>query len=351
MTPKKYQPTWKILAPVTRVSDIPALKKAGAQELYCGYISKKLSAKWPPAFNLLNRRGDQGNITDRDEFKKLADEAARQSMPLYITVNGLYTPEQYPALREMIRDIAEMPGVTGIIVADMGLLLTLKKSGFKKEIHVGTGGTTFNGATADLYAGLGASRVVFDRQLTAAEIKAAVDGISSDIGTEIFVLREGCGGFIDGFCTFLHCFETPNRETVDNKIFGTSYNTSFVKGCYQFVSGRTSGIFSVATSKPTGRRLQYTFNHNDFTGCRLCDLYDLQASGITALKIVGRGADPGLIVTPIAVVAQALSWLRQGALTRKEYTARCRKLFAVSCNNGRPCSRFSCYFSSRWVSR
>jgi hypothetical protein len=55
---KKYDKkvSQDFLAPFTSIEDVKLLKDAGADELYCGYVTEKLTKKWPLAFNILNRR-------------------------------------------------------------------------------------------------------------------------------------------------------------------------------------------------------------------------------------------------------------------------------------------------------
>jgi len=343
---------FKILAPVMRPGDIKTLKSSGASELFCGYVPGKLSEKWPVAFNVLNRRGDDGNITDHETFKDLASEAGAQGLPLFVTVNGLYTPEQYPLLMEMIGGLENLRGVEGVIIADVGLLLALKKMKFKKEIHMGTGGTCFNSATADLYAGLGASRVTLDRQMTGAEIRALLDNIRSGIGTEIFIHREGCGGFIDGFCTFFHCQEHPRQHKVGDKLISQSYNTGqYSRGCEIFWQKDKSSIYNVKTRRPAGSGVKRAAGSGLATECRICDLYELKGCSVTALKIVGRGCDAAQISRSVRFVAEALSYLGRGAVSRKEYTEKCQKLYSGMFNNNRRCSKYNCYFSPRWTGK
>jgi len=206
---RKY---FRILAPFTHPQDVKLLKNAGADELYCGYVTKKLTDKWPLAFNILNRRGEGQSFESYDAFKEATEEARSCNLPVYVTINGLYTPEQYTLLLELVEKVECLEGVRGIIVADLGFLLTLKKGGFKKEIHISTGGTCFNSNTADFFSELGSERIILDRQLTSHEIESCISGIKSEIDIEIFVIAEGCGGFIDGYCTFFHCFEKAKKR-------------------------------------------------------------------------------------------------------------------------------------------
>src|SRR5262249_31052706 len=70
------------------------------------------------------------------------------------------------------------------------------------EIHISTGGTTFNSYAAKFYHRLGASRVVLPRHFNAPEIVKMVGRIDY-MEREVFIMNAGCKN-VDGFCTFQH---------------------------------------------------------------------------------------------------------------------------------------------------
>lgn len=350
---KKY---FKILAPFTRIGDVKLLKDAGADELYCGYVTEELTEKWPLAFNVLNRRGEGQSFIDYRVFRRAVEEADRHNLAVYVTINGLYTPEQYPALLELVKKVECLHGVKAIIVADLGLLLTLKKNKFKKEIHISTGGTCFNSNTADFYRNLGVDRIILPRQLTPYEIGNIITGIRSEIDIEIFIIREGCGGFIDGYCTFFHCFELWQKDKIKKGVFfKPSYNTEqAVTGCQFYFSeelrkGRFKS-FSAKSYKEKKESLKFQpWKHNLF-GCRICDLYDLYQYPIKSLKIIGRGQNVGYIIKFIKLTSRVLSYLTSNGISKRNYQRKCKNLFSkIVYNNKRRCTKFDCYFSPHWV--
>ena len=347
---------FKILAPFNAIEDLAELKDAGADELYCGFIGEKLAEKWPAAFVVINRRGESQSFESYPAFEKAIARASRLGLPVFVTVNGLYTPEQYPLLLEMVDQIACLEGVKGIIVADVGLLLTLRKRGFKKEIHISTGGTCFNSGSADFFSSLGASRVVLDRQLTSSEVASVIDGISSGIAVELFIMNEGCGGFIDGFCTFFHCVEKAREEEImKGFVLRQTYNLSQEKkGCdFYFLRELANGRFktySADSYKEKNIGLKFDQKKNISCGCRLCDLYDFNRAPVKSLKIVGRGNAPGYTAEVIRLISRALSWLDAAGITRKEYQRKCREAFSKLTFDGKMrCTDLDCYFSTHWT--
>jgi len=352
---KKY---FRILAPFTKIEDIVLLKNAGADELYCGYLTEELTRKWPAAFNILNRRGEGQSFESYDIFRKAINQAYKYNLPVYVTINGLYTPEQYPLLLELTNKISSLKGVKGIIIADFGLLLTLRKNNFKKEIHISTAGACFNSNTTDFYRKLGAKRIILDRQLTSSEIGNLIREIKSKIDIEIFIIEEGCGGFIDGLCTFFHCFEkiATKEEKIKKGFFlHPSYNTEQTeKGCRFYFSKELSRghfkVFSAVSYKEKGNDLRFQEEKYCFFGCRICDLYDLKKYPIRSLKIIGRGSEPEYVAKLIRLVSTVLSYSSCNHITKRDYQQRCKNLFSRTLlNNKRYCTKFDCYFDKYWV--
>jgi putative protease len=355
------RPLFRIHAPFTTPGDIAPLKRAGADELFCGFVTGELTKRWPVAFNILNRRGEHQSFEDEALFKEALREAQVLGLPVYVTLNGLYTPEQYPFLLELIRRIEGFDGVQGMIVADVALLLTLQKEGFAKEIHVSTGGTCFNSGAADFYHSLGASRVILPRHLTAGEIRDIIAGKRSSVDIELFAVREPCGGFIDGYCAFFHCFERPpvtGEEISEKTLLFPSFNTEQPScGCsFYFLDHLAKGnyeTFGAVSRKPEDVGISYQPERDRFaglSGCRLCDLYDLKDLPVRSLKIVGRGADLGETVPAVKLLAEARALLEERGISANAYTTKCKELFSRYILKGkRRCSSFDCYFSSHWV--
>jgi collagenase-like PrtC family protease len=211
-----------------------------------------------------------------------------------------------------------------------------------------TGGTSFNAGTADFYAGLGITRVVLDRQLTAREIRDITLNIRSGVQCEIFILREGCGGFIDGFCTFFHCMETEKHFLNEKMETIFSYHARpYSRGCSYFFDNAVD-VCDARTGRPAGRTLDYRkspANRYDPL-CRLCDLYALRDCPVKSLKIVGRGTDNGTVLRSVRTVAKARAYCRKGALNEQQYRQRSRELIREFL--GKSCAGKGCYFPPVW---
>ncbi|MBU1125255.1 MAG: U32 family peptidase, partial [Candidatus Omnitrophica bacterium] len=149
----------KILAPFRGKNEIVPLIESGVDEFYCGY----LDPEWEVTYSSLEfeRKGGGSNFTDLQELRASVRLAHRKGVPVFVTVNGLYVKAQYPLLLKIIKKLKTLDA-DGFIVADMGVLLTLRKQGFKEQIHISTGGTVFNSEAARFYKDWGASRIILD---------------------------------------------------------------------------------------------------------------------------------------------------------------------------------------------
>ena len=345
---KKY---FRIAAPFHTKDAIKSLKEAGADELYCGYVGRELSEKWPLAFNILNRRGEGHSFEDYDHFREATETARTHGMPVHVTLNGLYTPEQYPLLYKLAKSIDQLEGVQGLIVADVGFLLFLKRHHFKTEIHMSTGGTCFNASTLKFYENLGVKRVILDRQLTSEEIKAMMARSNTKSDIEVFIVNEPCGGFIDGFCTFSHCLENGEKTKISkNVLLYEAYNVEqHPKGCDFYKRacvGEHCEKIDAATLRKMRMRPKSSFVDLKSLGCGVCGLYDLKNFPVKSLKIVGRGVSEAHTVQSIKFIAEVLRCLFQQGVTRKNYRKKCKKLcFEIMLQSKRLCTKKDCYFS------
>ncbi|MBN1871705.1 MAG: U32 family peptidase, partial [Candidatus Omnitrophica bacterium] len=113
----------KITAPFREKNEVLPLIEAGADELYCGY----LSAEWTGRYTGLEfeRKGRGSNFTDLKELSDAVDLAHQRDIPVYLALNGLYVREQYPLLLKILSELDKID-FDAYIVADLGLLLTLR---------------------------------------------------------------------------------------------------------------------------------------------------------------------------------------------------------------------------------
>jgi len=339
----------KITAPFREKSEVMPLIEAGTDELYCGY----LPGEWKREFTDLEfeRKGRGCNFTDLKKLSEAVDLAHEKNIPVFLTLNGLYVKEQYPLLLKIIKDL-EKTALDAYIVADIGLILTLRRMKTSKEIHISTGGTVFNSESTDFYKDLGASRVILDRQVTLDAIKALSESHPS-IDFEVFILNTLCV-FIDGFCTFLHTYGRDSIERVDSG--GGDEKTVIMTAYDPAAQGDACSLeYSVETcelsigEKKTGSSVSPTFfkRRLDGTECGACALYDISRTKTKSVKIVGRQLSSQSRLRGTRFIRRSLDILEgDKGISRAGYMKEVQRFYRETFDYKGVCRGNNCYHPS-----
>ncbi len=110
---------------------------------------------------------------------------------IYLTLNTMPHGDEYEPLREFIREIKDA-GIDAFIVADLGVMATLRTIIPDAEIHISTQASIVSPEAALAYVALGAKRLVLARELNIDEISAIRAAIPADIELEAFVHGSMC---------------------------------------------------------------------------------------------------------------------------------------------------------------
>ncbi len=335
----------KINVPFKSAQEVVPLIDAGADELYCGY----LDPAWEKEYTSLEfeRKGGASNFTDLKELGRALDLAHRRGVPVALAVNGLYVREQYPLLARILRRLSRLP-IDAYIVADLGLLLTLREQSQVPRLHVSTGGTVFNSQACAFFSDLGAARIVFDRQTDIGGMGRMINAFPS-VEFEAFVLNTLCV-HIDGFCTFMHAYAgrhmPPRRQkdscrldvfaSYDLQVHGDACALQYQVGVNDAVTG---GSLPGSAVRPT------MFKHlSDGTECGACALYDLARAGVASVKIVGRQLDAGKRLLDTRFIKQSSLLLQDAHLTREGYFQAVEDNYRKAFGYPGPCRGNNCYY-------
>lgn len=153
------------------------------------------------------------------EYKKMLDHCREKKVKFYLTLNILMRTEEINDIIKLLKQI-DLPDA--VIVADLGLMLSIRENFPDLPIHAST---QFGASTLDdvrFLESIGVSRAILSRELTIDEIKHIRD--NSDIELEVFVYGTQCtmfsgqclwGGLItecsgnrgkcNGMCRDLYC--------------------------------------------------------------------------------------------------------------------------------------------------
>jgi putative protease len=338
----------KVASPFREKKEVSLLIEAGADELYCGY----LPAEWKKKYTGLEfeRKGGNSNFRDLEELRSAVDLAHKKNTPVYLTLNGLYVNAQYPLLLKII-DQVETIDFDAFIIADIGLLLTLRKRNTKKKIHISTGGTVFNSQAVDFYRRLGASRIVLDRQTTFKSMKALSEG-APDIEFEVFILNTLCV-YIDGFCTFLHTYGIDSQEYIKHKNWEKDKRIGVLSMYDSEAVGDACCLkYSIQTydtrfKKINNFSIKPTFFKHLIDGveCGVCAMYYINRTKVTSVKIVGRQLNPENRLISTKLVRSCLNILKKDKdISRQEYIKRAQQLYQENFKYKGECRGNNCYY-------
>ena len=337
----------KITAPFREKEEVFPLIEAGADELYCGY----LSPEWVKRYTALEfeRKGGGSNFTDLKELKQAVDLAHKKNTPVFLALNGLYVRQQYPLLLKIVNQLEQID-LDGYIVADIGLLLTLRKKGFRRQIHISTGGTVFNSEAVSFYKDLGVTRIILDRQTTLESMKA-LSCNNPEIDFEVFILNTLCV-YIDGFCTFLHTYGREAMEDVSRKEWKDNQRLHLSTAYDPEAQADACCLsYSVQACDSAGQRLNRdkirpTFYKHLIDGveCGACAIYDISKTEVKSIKIVGRQGGPKMRLQNTRFIHSVLDILQNNSeINKRDFIHQAQRLYQKTFEYKKRCRGNNCY--------
>jgi len=318
----------KLLSPVDKVDEVEKLITAGANELFCGLLTSDWHDKY--IAGAINRRpGGGANFTTFDDLERCVNIAHSHAIPVFLTLNEhYYTPKQYPFILDYVDRVVSI-GVDALMVADLALLLTLKKMNINTRIIISTGGNSFNSETVRFYQDLGAFRIILPRHLTLKEIKDISSSVSG-IELETFILNSRCPN-VDGLCTFQHGLADQSIKPLYENACLLPYDI-------------TAALHDDVEERQVSWKRQHIWQmvHVDDYPCGACALYELSQMNITSVKIVGRGNPTARKLTDIVFIRSLLDFLQDKKPTRRRFRQVAQKLYTETYS--RPCRVYMCYY-------
>lgn len=295
----------KIVAGLGSIDDYITLVKAGADEVFCGYVPYEWNKKYGNMFPLNRREVLYYNIQissfeDMKILKKMVDV---YKVPVSITFNYLYyLEEQYEMIADIIKNLIYI-GFNDFIIGDIALILYLKDKNIKCSIHLSGECAEINRLSVDFFNTLDISRYIFHRKNTIKDMEACISSNKvKNLEYEAFILNERCH-YTGAFCNSLHCDEMIHLCKMPYNLSKISRNySSFeevdrrIKLYYKELDYNSNEDFYIENKYDTEN--EYGSENEDemedsyisgSTGCGLCSLKRLKKAGVTHLKVVGRG--------------------------------------------------------------
>ncbi len=336
----------EILAPFDSIEQIPLLARAGATELFCGYVpldwveeyNRKLPGLNPYKLQIsLNRReSPYANLTSFPALRMAVERAHHLGLPVYVTVNAAFYPaENYPFILEYVRAI-DAADVDGVMVADPGLIWSLRDLSLKTRVILSTCTQVANPLSNQFFRDLGVKRITFPRHVSLAEI-AGITQREPNLEYECFILEGRCT-FDDGHCHTLHCGGSLCNEKWLSGFFdarGKSFN--FREG--QRLRRHEEHYYAYINPWPNDRTHRDGWRN---MGCGICAIpYLLEHTRISTLKVAGRGVDNVQKLKSIFILSRALKMALEGASSKelRELAEREIQPYPELCGSG-----LRCYF-------
>jgi putative protease len=305
----------QILAPCNSREEVEPLISAGADCLYGGCLPTAWQERFPGTVLLNQRTFASAQFSSLKELSDAVSAAREAGKGFALTLNApFYMDDQLPMVMELVKAARQM-GVSGLIVADPGLIRSLALEEAGTPVHLSTMGLAANSASVGFYRSLGVTRIILPRMLSVSHIREIITH-HPEMEYEAFLLVGKCPN-VEGVCSFVH--DDPERRWPCE----WQYDTDDDEGgsALRHYLDRVAG---------TDRR----------QACGLCALPLLAAAGVSTIKIVGRGA-------PLAMklkYARALSWAIREMPDEPDiaWQEECRRQYADI--YGRSCTINNCYF-------
>lgn len=335
----------KITSGLGSIDDYPRYVRAGADELFCGYVPFSWSEKYGTVLPLNRREVLNYNVQigSFSELEILANMVQKYQKPVHLAFNSLYyRPEQYEEIAQIIQQCRSI-GFDSYILADSALLVYLRKEKIDCEVHLSGDLGTVNSAMTEVFAKEYPKRIIFQRKNTISEMRAVIRHITAQKEAarkewtyptefEAFALNELCQ-FSGAFCNSLHCDEMGYLCRVPYWKKPMSLSESKLEKQEKNHPGENISISEWDSASELMNPVSEDGYLCGATGCGLCTLKQLSDAGITHLKLVGRGNYTDFMERDIRNLRRTLEILEDSSTEEEYIRAMKAELFPNGCSH------------------
>ncbi|HEY6838598.1 MAG TPA: peptidase U32 family protein, partial [Geobacteraceae bacterium] len=265
----------ELLAPAGNMEKLRVALHYGADAVYLG--GKEFG---------LRQMAD--NFT-RDELARAVDCCHCQGAKAYLTLNSYLHESDLERLPRFLADVAAIP-FDAFIVADPGVIETLREYIPDAELHLSTQANTVNWRSAQFWHRQGIRRINLARELSLEEIRHVVARVPMEF--EVFVHGAMCISY-SGRCLLSSIMADRNANQ------GACAHPC--RWNYALVEEKRPGEYFPVTEDGNGT---FIFNSKDL--CLLPHLPRLVESGVASLKIEGRMKGVNYVASVVRVYREAL---------------------------------------------
>ena len=335
----------KITSGLGSIDDYPRYVRAGADELFCGYVPFSWSEKYGTVLPLNRREVLNYNVQigSFSELEILANMVQKYQKPVHLAFNSLYyRQEQYEEITQIIQQCRSI-GFDSYILADPALLVYLRKEKIDCEVHLSGDLGTVNSAMTEVFAKEYPKRIIFQRKNTISEMRAVIRHITAQKEAarkewtyptefEAFALNELCQ-FSGAFCNSLHCDEMGYLCRVPYWKKPMSFSESKLEKQEKNRPGENISISEWDSASELMNPVSEDGYLCGATGCGLCTLKQLSDAGITHLKLVGRGNYTDFMERDIRNLRRTLEILEDYSTEEEYIRAMKAELFPNGCSH------------------
>ena len=268
----------ELLAPAGNLSKLKTAIKFGADAVYIG----------GEEFSL---RTAADNFTC-DEMREGIEFAHERGKKVYVAVNIVPRSDELERIREYAKKLYEMRA-DGVIVSDLGAFSVIKNTVPDLPIHISTQANNTNYESANMWHGMGASRIVLARELSLGEIKTVRENLPDACELEVFVHGAMCVSY-SGRCLLSNYL--TNRDS--NK--GECAHPCRWK--YYLMEEKRPGEYMPVFENDKGT---FIFNSKDL--CMIEHIRELDEAGVKSLKIEGRVKSEYYVSTVVKAYRKAIN--------------------------------------------
>ncbi len=240
-------------------------------------------------------RAKAGNLSP-EELKKGVTFCHDHNCKIYVAVNifahNSDIPELYPYV-EFLREIE----VDALIVSDPGVVKIVKEVAPQLPIHLSTQANTTSWKAAEFWAEQGVSRIILARELTFGEITGMIQAVPG-IEFEMFIHGAMCISY-SGRCLL--------SAYLNNRSANRGLCTQPCRWKMHLMEETRPGQYFPIEEDERG---VYILNSKDL--CLYEQLAEIQASGLTSLKIEGRMKSLYYVANTTRVYKTALEYWKRG---------------------------------------
>jgi len=281
----------ELMAPAGSFEAMQAAIDNGANSIYFGVDQLNMRARATMNFTL----GDLEEISER---------CSKKGVKTYLTLNTIVYDHDLSIVKTVVNKAKET-GITAIIASDQAVIGYARSQGV--EVHISTQVNVTNIETVRFYS-LFADVMVLSRELSLRQVKSICEGVKKE---------NICG---------------PNGKQVEIEVFAHGALCMAVSGkCYLSLHTQNSSANRGACNQncrkqykvidlEDGHELEidneYIMSPKDL--CTIDFLDELIDSGISVLKIEGRGRAPEYVATVIKCYREAIDAVQNNTYTKEK---------------------------------